>query len=65
MADLDSCVDDARDMHDVMIKTIGVKPENILVMASKSDFENIVRRVDVKVGEGKPGGPKFFDAPTQ
>ena len=65
MADLDSCVDDARDMHDAMIKTIGVKPENILVMASKSDFEDIVRRIDVKVGEGKPGGPKFFDAPTQ
>ena len=52
-------------MHDAMIKTIGVKPENILVMASKSDFEDIVRRIDVKVGEGKPGGPKFFDAPTQ
>ena len=34
-------------------------------MASKSDFENIVRRIDVKVGEEKPGGPKFFDAPTQ
>jgi hypothetical protein len=33
-------------------------------MASKSDFENIVRRVEVKVGEGKSAGPKFTDAPT-
>jgi|LakMenE01Jun11ns_1017448.scaffolds.fasta_scaffold9513188_2 hypothetical protein len=64
MADLDNCVDDGRDMHDTMIKTIGVKSENILVMASKSDFENIVRRVEVKVGEGKSAGPKFTDAPT-
>lgn len=65
MADLDNCVDDGRDMHDTMIKTFGVKPENILVMASKNDFENIVRRIQVKAGEGKSGGPKFTDAPTQ
>ena len=47
LSKLPCCVDDGRIIQDFMIRVLGVKPEDIVVLSSSIDFNGIVKDVDV------------------
>ena len=62
-ADIAATVTDARDLQNLFINTLGVLPENSIVMATEDDKDKIIQQIDVSLGLDRQADKPYFKGP--
>ena len=62
-ADIAATVTDARDLQNLFINTLGVLPENSIVMATEDDKDKIIQQIDVSLGLDRQTDKPYFKGP--